>query len=842
MLAAVCADALEPDLIILDEFQRFKYLLSEDNPVGELAQKLFKFEDARTLLLSATPYKMYTLYDESNMDDHYRDFLSTMDFLFHSEASIQKVRQLLQNYRLSLFTVAENDQYWDSSQELKEIRLALQDHLRRVMVRTEKLASTADRSGLIQEIPTGPACLEPQDFEAYVALSQVSKLLKKPNPLEYWKSAPYLLNFMDNYELKRAYLQALTVTDQRNRDLADIVNSSDPLLLDAQQMVEYKSFDPGNARLRKLLIDMVDQGGWRLLWLPPTLPYYKFDFPFSQSGMREITKRLVFSAWHVVPKTIASLISYEVERRIATEADRDLVNSPDARKKLPRLLQFARSDERLTGMPVLGMMYPSTTLSYIGDPLDYFLGNEDKNGPHLAELVDEVALRIEQLLQKHRLTGNDEKPVDERWYWAAPLLLDLHEDPVLTRSWWTQDNLAALWAGVDADHEDGDDSSLWAAHVNLGLSLIEDDGLKNELGRQPEDLNKVLAQMALAGPGVASLRAIARITGGKESFSHSNLRLAAASIAWAFRALFNVPDVMLLVRGIYQDSFSGTPYWKLVLNYLNAGCIQAVLDEYAHVLREALGLVDKDWEKTGQAVAEAISNVIKLRPASLKMDQYQVTPNGESILVDDFRFRTHFAMRFGDIHGEDDKTVGRKELVREAFNSPFWPFVLATTSVGQEGLDFHLYCHAIVHWNLPANPVDLEQREGRIHRYKGHAIRKNLAYSLSNELSNNGVSDIWQELFTIGQRFGDSDMVPFWIFPDQGTPKAFIERHVPAPPLSKDVQRLELLRRSLTVYRMVFGQNRQEDLVNYLLDRIPASKVEALLGESQIDLSPPGNQ
>ena len=26
--------------------------------------------------------------------------------------------------------------------------------------------------------------------------------------------------------------------------------------------------------------------------------------------------------------------------------------------------------------------------------------------------------------------------------------------------------------------------------------------------------------------------------------------------------------------------------------------------------------------------------------------------------------------------------------MRAAFNSPFWPFVLATTSVGQEGLDF----------------------------------------------------------------------------------------------------------------------------------------------------------
>ncbi|MDM5326796.1 hypothetical protein [Neobacillus sp. CF12] len=38
--------------------------------------------------------------------------------------------------------------------------------------------------------------------------------------------------------------------------------------------------------------------------------------------------------------------------------------------------------------------------------------------------------------------------------------------------------------------------------------------------------------------------------------------------------------------------------------------------------------------------------------------------------------------------------------------------------MGQEGLDFHYYCRKIVHWNLPSNPIDLEQREGRITQYK----------------------------------------------------------------------------------------------------------------------------
>ena len=41
-LADVCIDALEPDLVILDEFQRFKDLLNGQDEAAELAQQLFR--------------------------------------------------------------------------------------------------------------------------------------------------------------------------------------------------------------------------------------------------------------------------------------------------------------------------------------------------------------------------------------------------------------------------------------------------------------------------------------------------------------------------------------------------------------------------------------------------------------------------------------------------------------------------------------------------------------------------------------------------------------------------------------------------------------------------------
>ena len=117
--------------------------------------------------------------------------------------------------------------------------------------------------------------------------------------------------------------------------------------------------------------------------------------------------------------------------------------------------------------------------------------------------------------------------------------------------------------------------------------------------------------------------------------------------------------------------------------------------------------------------------------------------------------RIRFAMRFGDDRSDEEAPLAfdgappgtRKERVRAAFNSPFWPFVLVSTSVGQEGLDFHHYCHAITHWNLPSNPVDLEQREGRIHRYKGHAVRKNVAAAFAAEALRRG------RLGCVGDRF-----------------------------------------------------------------------------------------
>ena len=152
--------------------------------------------------------------------------------------------------------------------------------------------------------------------------------------------------------------------------------------------------------------------------------------------------------------------------------------------------------------------------------------------------------------------------------------------------------------------------------------------------------------------------------------------------------------------------------------------------------------------------------------------------------------------------------------------------------------DKGLWCHSVVHWNPPTNPVDLEQREGRVHRYRGHAVRRNIAASIQ-AMSENTTEDLWEQLFqeAVRRRPKSADeMVPFWVYPD-GPYR--IERLVPILPFSRDAAAFPRLRRSLAAYRLAFGQPRQEELVEFLgKDRTDSELLE--LGQIlRIDLRPP---
>ena len=841
VMAIVGIDALRPDLVVLDEFQRFKDLLRPDpgNLAAELARALFDYRDpetdqpTRTLLLSATPYRMYTTADDTD-GDHYRDFLDTCEFLYGGDERVKGLERRFVDLRHALTASAAFADAEGPLATAARICREIGSELQQVMARTERLAATPDRDGMLAE-PDVPVSVAPDDLRSYLRLGDLARAVGHNDPTEYWKSAPYLVNFMEHYKLKRAIERAAAAGQLVEGDRLD----PGPGLLSWEDVERYQSVDPQNGRLRWLIKDLEDSRAFELLWVPPSIRYYDTGSVYESEEALGFTKRLIFSGWRVVPKVVSSLVSFEAERR--AYAGRDHGYTAEYRRRGGQRLAFRTREQtaaetgdgedsgprRAAAMTTFLLVWPSLSLAELGDPRRLESARPDGDA-----VIAAISKQMKTALAPLAGYGRSDGPVDQRWYWAAPLLLDHRRHPSEVDRL-LADRSSELWEGDRADRN-------FRAHLAEARAMVKD-GAK-DLRRRPEDLCEVLAELALGGPAQCALRAVGRVVGLPAD--HETVLSSAARASEAFRSFFNAPEVTAIVAAQSESEGSVVRYWREVVRHGIDGNLQAVLDEHAHVLRDWLGYVrlDSTGQRTKAAdkIASKIGKALRLRTSALRVDVPRRQEDGNAEILKAHRMRTRFAVAFGD-QTLDDGGQARVGAVSAAFNSPFWPFVLASTSVGQEGLDFHLWCHAVVHWNLPASPVDLEQREGRVHRYKCHAVRRNIAEKLGPDLLREGKvgGDLWQTLFeraAAERGSDDGEMVPYWVF-HQG--RAKIDRLVPILPFSRESERLPQLRKSLAIYRLAFGQPRQEELVELLSDRISPDHLPRLLSQLRIDLSPP---
>lgn len=891
ILARACIGALEPDIIVMDEFQRFRHLLTATDDTNQLAHDLFAYQtehgQARVLLLSATPYKMYTLAREVE-DDHFADFRTTVEFLLDSPERMADFEADLEGYRRSIFRVADEP----TANAYVAARERVERWLRQIMVRNERAREPSEPNGsaesgsnaMIRDCPDLTSRLETDDLRGFDSVDRMAGILGVHDQLEYWKSAPHLLNFMEGYVLKSTLQKAQA---SESAELLHILNEFKAEHLTFQQIARYEGLPTNNAKLRKLAEDYLETDAWRLLWLPPSLPYYAPGPPFDAATLAGLTKALIFSSWRVVPKAIAVLMSYEAERRMVGELDAP----PSYTNPRRPLLRFQGTAERLTGMPLFTLMYPCATLAERVDPLTIAatLRRSLGQAPQVGEVLAVAIAQVDELLAPFADLADPGDASDETWYWAALALLDRHHHRSSTVKWLAEANPALQWRGMvrrhGSDVDDGGSDTHFSEHVAAFSEMVL---APRRLGPMPSDLSQVVARAALAGPATCALRSFARLWPSEPVVETSAARAGAARVALGFRSMFNFPETISLLRSADED----TRYWQRVLEYSINGNLQAVLDEYAHSIRDYLGEIDSPSARAIGSMSEAMSAAVSLRTGTPTFDEVSAGEGplsdtsgavaGPMLEVTPHRMRTRFAMQFGDARQADESL--RPDEVRAAFNSPFRPFVLASTSVGQEGLDFHLYAHRIYHWNLPANPVDMEQREGRIHRYKGHAVRRNVAHDFGRllfediaaaatqraeiavaiahlrnlapdalaeaaggNMSGSGTGDPWRRMFdaaVAGRSETAGDMVPWWVYPEAASQNGYatIERHVPMLPLSRDVSRLEDLKRSMALYRMVFGQPRQEDLLAFI-EKITRDNLA--LGDvfrKSIDLSAPDAQ
>lgn len=849
LLIDACLRYVDADLFILDEFQRFRTLIDPDShdEEAEIAQRIFSNRRARILLLSATPFKAFTGdIDLCSGEDHYRDFNVVLRFLTNDDgATLDRYERHRRGLYHQLFSLQKG------TLDLNPMhREQIEEILRSVICRTERQIVASDPAAMIDDKwRNDPVAFDGRDVRNYVATDQIAEAMNAAyqgkrhvvgKPVEYCKSSPHPLSYLDGYALKKLLKEC-----RRNTTIRTALMQNKDAWLDLRRISRYtlavsRGASTGSgpscthARLAKLVEEAIGTVGAKLLWLPPSLPYYQMARPFADAA--GFSKVLVFSGWVMVPRMIATLLSYEVERlTIGNLASREPRETGARRyfpprdkpnyKRHPVPLLVYRSEERdvasARSMSNFCCLYPSVTLAGAYDAAREM----DQNLP-VHELRATLTRRIEQMIERAGLreyANRDGSP--DKWYWAAPALLD-RADPSLKRtvSYWLHDekflNDSCAFNGSGGDRE----TSGKGLHVKMFRDAFRDPTTLG-LGQLPRDLAQTLADMALGSPSIVSLRTLLRLFPSDCNRVEKTHLRAAFEVADEFVNLFNKPESICAVR----LSTEPNDYWRQVLHYSSDGCLQAVIDEYMHLT--------KGQKSTMSATVAHLVNTINITAASINVDSLSTFLKSRSQ-----KMRCHYAVDFGNQKLDTEEGQKRAASIRENFNSPFRPFVLATTSIGQEGLDFHQYCRKIMHWNLPGNPIDLEQREGRINRFKGLVIRQELARRYVAQLATEiGKGDLWETLFSIADREervkrGKCELVPYWHVDTDGVK---IERIIPMYPFSRDQGKLATILKTLAVYRLAFGQPRQVELIEHLLAKdFSPEEIEAIRRSLLIDLNP----
>lgn len=826
-LALCSAKALANNgMVIVDEFQKFSQLLdisrAEIDFGVRLADQLLSrdAQHRRVLLLSATPYRMPGG-AMTEGERPYADFVALVRFLAGPRAAAD-LSDHLDHYARALRATPPDPA------AIMSARDAAREILSSIMCRTERTASTADANAMVAE-DIRASTVEAPDLRGALAARQIARRLKVRDPVEYWKSAPYFLDFMRDYQFRDAVSDIQKPADRRY--VAQQARNG-KLLLDQQALRRLEPLDLPSPRMRDLVGNVLKDGAERLLWVPPSLPYHIPAGVFSR--LKSDVKRLVFSEWRLAPDAISGLISYETEQRLAAamrasrgKRHRRAEEVSGLRHKrfgdLGNMLRLGRAhqaagDPTLAMVPLL-LLIAGQRLSSWADPLPAAAaaGAPIARDEHVRTFTD----RIRSALKK--LPGSASAGrIDDRWYWAAPLLL---EDQDVIRRWMLHED--PFMAAFETSATDLD-------RVRDAIMAIVDN--PGQLGRRPRDLVSVLARMAVCAPGQSAYRALTRSWGGQAD--NIQILRAAFHIGRGFQSLFNQAEAAAAV----QLEFPGRKrvFWDQVLDYCAAGNLQALLDEHLHFEADALEMFDGTADEKVERAAKSVHAAMTLKRASIDVRGLERRRDRRSGANNDFvRLRCRHAVRFAEIK-DTDGSVSRLDAVRAAFNSPFRPFVLASTAVGQEGLDFHPWCHAVVHWNLPRSPVELEQREGRVHRYKGHAVRLNVAgyVGLAGIVTApaKAPTDPWKRLFAQAEKHDSTNpLAPCWLFePNQNAVK--IKRIVSYPAFSREQDYWPRLRERLATYRLVIGLPRQEDLLE-ALERNGVTSEQAAAWK--IDLSPP---
>jgi len=775
-LAYTVLVARPPDLVILDEFQRYRDLLSKAGRTDALVGALFEPQIASRpalLLLSATPYKLYaTRLEENRGAEANREFFELLEFL-GGKAGLrlkEESKDVFSKFGSTLLAIAKVQSGSEETERLideaRSLRGRLQTMLSPYVSRMEREPTSDDSAHTIEL----NAALEAADVRSFRHLATSFKPEHAWAALPYWLSVP-----LPAQSLGKRYQAWDCGTIHRDGTLTK-------LSLDQRNSLSLPASWP-HPKLRAL-DEVTPSDALALPWVAPSAPWWPLRGAWA--NVTHEPKLLIFSRFKATPQSVAALTSLRIEARFLSRAG----GYEKVWKR--RRLQAGRGR-----LPTMALFHPSPFLIRATDPL---AGKSQKPSPPRDVIRKQVLNAISQLgievVKEPGKSSQRHKPL-----WALLSALD-------NASGYANQTRDAWRSAATGDTQ--------------LLALIESWYAAPKITwisrREVEDL----VNAALSAPGIVLGRALLR------HFDEALVGDAfeeAVHLSWyALRAYLDNPI-------FWAGMPKGKPA-KVLQRACLDGNLEAVLDEHFWMRRQSL-------PTRAKGLAKDLFEALNISVGSFSF--HSVNPTKEPRI----RVRCHVAVPFGSTEEEDRSKSGapgdqppRSDEIRNAFNSPFWPHVLATTSVGQEGLDFHTWCGRILHWDLCSSPLELEQREGRIQRYAGLAVRRRLSHLLDKQLSDvtTGAApshvSLWDRIEPLAnERYLDpSGLSPWWVLDG-----AHVHRFVFNLPQSRDLERFKLLKEQRLIYRLALGQPNQEDLVDFLA--AGGSALTAVLQPLALDLS-----
>lgn len=783
-LASANLNRINPDLVIFDEFQRFRDLVQEyDELPPSRIIKLLRGEETENppglLLLSATPYKPYVRrWEEADGGAHRQELLELIQFLYGGRAKADTKRKEIEKS----FETMESELRLGrvQSTEFRTAKTEIEKLLRPVVARTERLTHPEGESSVIMETKTTD--IHAKDIRVYKHLASSFREEDKFWAVPFWSSVPLPAQTMGPGYLawKRRLPAAISDAPEISKEQRDLF---------------HRPREWPHPRLRAME-NLAPPEKLVLPWIAPSLPWWPLSGHWKgKAGDFSYSKVLVFSHFRAVPQAIAAFLSYGVESRFMRQSG---IKYEAATKQ--SVLQPKR--KRL-----IVLFHPSPWLSAVTEPV-----SARQKGQTEGAIRKELARQIRASLVDAgiRIRGESRRPL---WRLITKIESRLGYWRFVFRSW-------RELGSRQAKSEDTE-----GAFLALVAKLNEEANADPIEEVSPLELDR-LARHALSAPGVVLGRALRRHwpaavteTGFKNTLEASWLGL---------RSYLDQPWFVKALGGDERH------FPESIQRAIVEGNLESVLDEQLWLNSTLNGL-------EGSQLAEELKDVLRLRSSVFYV---------HSLNSADKRFtvRCHAALPFTEgkvpnqMPGQGEEKPLRPDELRKAFNSPFWPHVLATTSIGQEGLDFHCWCKTLVHWDLASDPVSHEQRQGRIQRYAGLAIRTAIAQQLGPTTLAGALphASPWVSLAKLADSTlaDGSGLKPWWILPGAKT-----ENILFTVPTSEQEARFRRLQEQVLLYRLTLGHPNQEDLLEVLhrngdLDREQVRKssldLSAYFGSSKV--------